>query len=809
MPLTDTPPDAVLTLLTDAQSPAGNGHGTNGHKAEKPEPESSESAEPSVISGEPRLSVAGDVGSDGQYGERWLIVDDSRLRVVTFTGQKERSPLVIGRRGRNGSSKVTQGTGDDAPPRRTGGIAVVDLDIPLDEIAEARVEPLVGLSALLIRTKDGTLIEALRYTVGLAPRFSVAARVIETYAKGEEPKEELTQDLDKKVCPKCGDPLPEDTKVCVKCVDKRAVLMRLLRYTIPYRFNAILVTLLTFAGVGLSLVQPIFQRYLTDDVLVPHKHANWVGWIVLGVIAVNVLSLVLGIWRGRIAAYISNHMVYMLRTQVFRRLQEQSVAYYDKRQTGSLMTRVTQDVNELQSFMVDGIQFFFVNTLQIVGIMVILMCFNWKLTLLVLLPIPLTVYLVRKTFRMLWGKLHRMWHLRSSLGGFISSTLSGVRVVKAFAQEDRESERFRGKAEALFSAGVVVEQAWATYFPLLNLLSTVGTYIIWYAGGLQVVANVTNSQSHGQMTLGVLMMFLSYVGMVMGPIQGMTRIADWLSRASASAERVFEVLDAEPEVANVADPIAMPRIEGRVELRNVRFSYDKNKDVLEDVSVVVEPGEMIGLVGHSGAGKSTLINLLSRFYDVSEGQILIDDVDIKQIDVNDVRRQIGVVLQEPFLFPGTITDNISYARPGSTPEQVMQAAKAANAHDFIMRFPDGYDTYVGERGVRLSGGERQRLSIARAILHDPRILILDEATASVDTETEKQIQDAIQRLIKGRTTFAIAHRLSTLRNADRLMVIERGKLVELGTHDELLALPDGVFKKLVDMQKEVNQLREV
>jgi ATP-binding cassette subfamily B protein len=305
-----------------------------------------------------------------------------------------------------------------------------------------------------------------------------------------------------------------------------------------------------------------------------------------------------------------------------------------------------------------------------------------------------------------------------------------------------------------------------------------------------------------------LMMFLSYVFMIMSPIQGLSRIPDWLSRASASAERVFEILDSEPEVANVADPVRMPHIEGKVELQGIRFSYDKNRDVLEDVSVVVEPGEMIGLVGHSGAGKSTLINLLSRFYDVRDGHILIDGVDIKQIDIQDVRRQIGVVLQEPFLFPGTVADNIAYARPGAKPIEVMQAAKAANAHDFIMRFPDGYDTFVGERGVRLSGGERQRISIARAILHDPRILILDEATASVDTETEKKIQEAITRLTKGRTTFAIAHRLSTLRNADRLMVIERGKLVELGTHDELLAKPDGVFKKLVDMQRDVNRMQE-
>jgi len=423
-----------------------------------------------------------------------------------------------------------------------------------------------------------------------------------------------------------------------------------------------------------------------------------------------------------------------------------------------------------------------------------------------LLPIPLTVMLTRNTFRMLWGRLHRLWFLRSSLSGSISSVLSGVRVVKAFAQEDRETDRFRTKARELFNAGVVVEQSWATFFPILGFVAGVGMYIIWYYGGLLVFANQSNLPDHG-MTVGILGMFLSFSMMLVGPLQGMTRIADWMSRSLASAERVFEIIDAEPEIANIPKAVAMPRIDGHVELRNVRFSYDKNQIVLDDVSIKVEPGEMIGLVGHSGAGKSTIINLLSRFYDVMDGEILIDGVNIRDIDLGDLRRQIGVVLQEPFLFPGSIKENIAYAKPGATPEEIMRSAKAANAHDFIMRFTDGYDTFVGERGVRLSGGERQRISIARAILHDPRILILDEATASVDTETEKQIQEAVGRLIHGRTTFAIAHRLSTLRNASRLMVIERGKLVELGTHDELMSKPDGVFKGLVEMQQQVNQMR--
>ncbi len=772
MPLTQTPPDSIQDALrarSQSQNGPANGHGNGHHHLDLKDLPTPENAKP-------RLSLAADIGMDGGFGERWLIVDTHHLRVVT--------------------------------PAHNGKAAHVDLELALADITDARAEMGVGSGALLLTLQNGATREAVRYTLAQAPAFSAAARALQSYIKGEEPPASLTQGLEKKACPKCGDPLPDDTNVCPKCVDKRAVLSRLLGYALPYKMQAILVTTLMLAGTAVALVPPILQQRLTDDVLVPHRHIAWIGWIMLGVIGVNVASTALTVWRGRVAARISNHMVYALRTSAYNKLQALSLSYYDKRQTGSLMARVTQDVNELQTFLVDGLQIFVVNTVQIVLTLVILLRYNWQLTLLVLLPIPLTIFLARRIMKLLWGRLHRLYYLRAGLSASINAALSGVRVVKAFAQERREASRFSERALGLFNAGLVVEQSWATYFPILAFITTFGMYIIWYAGGLQVFANRTNLPQYG-MTVGVLGLFLSYIFMLLGPLQQMTRIADWLSRSTAGAERVFEVIDAEPDIQDAPDAVPLPRMAGKVELRDVRFSYDKNSDVLEDVSLVVQPGEMIGLVGHSGAGKSTLINLLSRFYDVRDGSILIDDIDIRHIATDDLRRQIGVVLQEPFLFPGTVADNIAYAKPGASPVEIMRAAKAANAHDFIMRFNDGYDTLVGERGARLSGGERQRLSIARAILHDPRILILDEATASVDTETEKQIQDAIQRLVRGRTTFAIAHRLSTLRNAHRLMVMERGKMVELGTHDELLSMPDGVFKKLVTMQQEVNKLHVV
>ena len=464
------------------------------------------------------------------------------------------------------------------------------------------------------------------------------------------------------------------------------------------------------------------------------------------------------------------------------------------------MNRVNGDATNLQNFFLDGIPYFILNVIRIIGIGAIMLSINWKLAVLVLLPTPLIVYFVRKMFPKLYTLFSRRFRKNSAMNSLINDTLTGVRVVKAFGKESAEVERFKSINNEVYKVNLDVARFSTVMFPALRFIMGIGGIIIWGAGSWEVV--------NGDMTFGTMMTFVGYLGMIYGPLEFMTHIVDWWSNCMNSAQRIFEILDAVPDVAEAAEPVRIPEIEGNISLKNVTFSYEPNKPVLHSINLDIKAGEMIGLVGHSGAGKSTIVNLITRLYDVNEGEITIDGVNIKDIAFKDLRPQIGMVLQDTYLFTGTIAENIAYARPDASMAEIIKAAKAANAHDFIIKMPDGYDTVIGKGRNNLSGGEKQRISIARAILHNPRILILDEATASVDTETERQIQEALERLIKGRTTIAIAHRLSTLRNADRLVVVERGKIVEVGTHSELMG-KEGAYYRMIQKQREALKIRGV
>jgi ATP-binding cassette subfamily B protein len=751
-------------------------------------------------------AVSTDIDPFGRFSEEWLVVTSTGLSVYASNG--------------NGFA-----------PR---------VELKLDEIKASTTDGLIGGGALLV-TVDDRNVEVLRYSNAQQRKFGRIAKYIndvkrykldlEKAQRGEKdaagnpieaPKEHPRLEPDKedqKRCPTCNLPLLEGSNVCPACMSKGKAIRRMLVYLKPYRRQILMIWVMMVIGLCFSLVPIYLTQPLTDKILNPvedplpvNERLTMLGWLVAIMLGVQIFGQALGVYRGRMAAYLGQQLSHELRNDVFRHLQSLSLRYFDKRQAGTLIARVTHDTDALEGVLVESIQNFFSNIFLFIGIGIVLLWMNWKLTLLVFIPAPIVLLLSKIFWDRMMNVWRRAWHLHGRLTATVSDSLAGVRVVRAFAKEDREVERFDRHSMELSVATVTAERLWVTFFPMLFFIMSIGNLIVWYVGGYQVIQGSRLGAQllpdRNAFTLGMFFTFIGYLGQFYGPLQFMSRVADFLSRSLASAERVFEVLDTESDVLDVENPAPLPRIEGHVEFKNVAFGYEPHKPVLKDINFTVQPGEMIGLVGQSGAGKSTTINLICRFYEVQEGEIAIDGVNIKQIAQKDLRSQIGVVLQDPFLFSGSIYENIAFAKPGATREDVMAAAKAANAHDFIIEKPDGYDTQVGERGLTLSGGERQRISIARAILHNPRILILDEATASVDTDTERQIQVAIARLVKGRTTFAIAHRLSTLRNASRLVVLKDGKVAEVGTHEELIEAK-GEFYRLVQMQQEMNKIIEV
>ncbi len=718
---------------------------------------------------EPQVALATDVRRDGTFGEQWLIVSDGKLQVFEV---------------HNGTSQLAE-------------------EMSLTDIVEVIAEPLVGGGALLAKDKDGNLSELLRYSNTHARKFNHAARAINSLIKGEPlpPYEE-----DTRRCPQCGLPLEFGTKVCPFCTPKTKTVLRLIRYLKPYWWQALTLSLLSVLSTALGLLPPALNKPLMDIVLAPKEPIPiatrywWLAALVIAFALSRLLIAALGIVQSWLAAWLGSRLTHDIRCELFQHLHMLGLRFYDKQQLGQVISRVNQDTQAVQMFLMWGVQDLGLNLLQLVGIGVALFVMNWKLALLVLVPAPLFTAIGVGFWRFARALMHRVWNRWGRLNAILNESLSGLRVVRAFVQEPREVARFAQRSHELMRSIITAERAWATLFAVITLLTATGTLLVWYVGGLQVLGET--------MSLGTLMAFLFYLGMFYAPLQALSWLVNWASRSLTAAERLFEILDTPPETDDL-DAISVPRIEGRVEYRNVVFGYEKHRTVLKGVSFVVEPGEMVGLVGHSGAGKTTTINLLCRFYDVDEGQILIDGIDIRKIRRSDLRRQIGIVPQDTFLFSGTIAENIAFAKPDATKEEIIRAAKIANAHDFIVtQKPDGYDTQVGERGQALSAGERQRIAIARALLPDPRIIILDEATSQVDVETERQIQEAIERLISGRTTFAIAHRLATLRSAHKLIVLKEGQIAEIGTHDELLQ-KQGEFYRLVQAYQEVVRLRAV
>jgi len=604
------------------------------------------------------------------------------------------------------------------------------------------------------------------------------------------------------LCPVCQNVVDASDEECAVCLEKDQVppstwtLFKLWRFAKPYQGQLLLGFVLTLASTAATLVPPYLTMPLMDDVLIPYQNGKTidpetVSWYLLGLLASAIVAWSLGWIKTYILALVSERIGADLRTTTYQHLLKLSLEYFGGRRTGDLIARIGSETDRINVFLSLHLLDFATDILMITMTAVILFSINPTLALVTLLPLPFIgwlIHVVRERLRTGFEKIDRVW---SEVTNVLTDTIPGIRVVKAFAQEDREAQRFIDANKHNLAVNDRLNRVWSVFSPTVTLMTEVGLLVVW-GFGIWLV-------SKDQITVGVLTAFLAYIGRFYTRLDSMSRIVSTTQKAASGAKRIFEILDHVSSVPEPLHPVALSNVQGRITLQNASFRYG-NRAVIKQLNLDIQPGEMIGLVGHSGSGKSTLVNLMCRFYDLSEGSIALDGVDIKQLKVADYRRHIGLVLQEPFLFFGTIADNIAYGLPDATREDIVAAARAAHAHEFILRMPQGYDSLVGERGQGLSGGERQRISIARALLINPRILILDEATSAVDTETEKEIQNALDNLVRGRTTIAIAHRLSTLRKADRLVVMDKGLIVEEGTHDALIE-SQGAYWRLYEAQQ--------
>lgn len=703
---------------------------------------------------------------------------------------------------------------DQANGKRKGAVAfdgekiyVADLEGAREEILFADCESFlmqngVGCGFFYVRMKDGEERLLCRMSASLVSRAGAAARTLNHRIESGESKNFLREEL--RNCPKCGRRLPKGSQTCVHCGNKRKIFMRLGAVISPYKWQLLLSVFLFLAVSLISIVNPYLNKLLVDGYINNSEAAAKpnVLLLFLSVIALILLAQLLqrglSLLRGYIMIHTGNRVIVHLRELVFRKIQELSVARISKRTSGELLNRVTRDTGVIQRFLTDRLTSLLEQILMLAAVSVILFAYNWKLALLVILPTPCVILSFRLFWRFMGGMFRRRWQLNSEANATLHDIFSGIRVVKSFGMEKREAERFEKITRREKEAQIRQEKAWAVIMPLLNFMMGVGEFFVLYFVGNEILS--------GGMTLGDMAMFSSYVSMVYAPLRSFAGLPRELLHTATAISRVFELLDENSDVYD-ADNAEDMEIKGHIEVKNVSFGYEEGREVLRDISFDVKPGEFVGLVGPSGVGKSTMINLIMRMYDVDEGQILIDGRDIRELSQESLRSQMGVVLQETFLFSGSVSQNIAYAKPDATREEIMAAAKLAGCHSFIVKMPDGYQTKVGEKGYTLSGGERQRVAIARALLHDPKILILDEATASLDTETEKQIQEALAHLSATRTTIAIAHRLSTLRNATKLIVFDKGRIAEVGSHDELMA-KEGIYHKLVLAQREMTKMQK-
>ncbi len=700
----------------------------------------------------------------------------------------------------------------DIPEKRCDGIVTCDQEtlrvicdgavvesVKCEDISEVISDMGVGCIFLSYRAKTDNSVHLLcRSDLKCSDSIVRNVRMLNPFF--EEGKLPPMSKEKAKCCPKCGKPYRPGSEICPHCSNKMQILVRTWKLFAPYKHFVLLSVFMFFGISSLNLIMPYINRLLVDNYIqnsdVESVKLGSYVLILLSMLGIELLLRGLGMVRTHLLIKASNNMLIDLRNKLFDKIQRLSISKISQRAAGDLMHRVTSDTAAIESFLVSNLPSMIEQGMVFLVVGLFLLIYDPLLCVMIFVPTPFVVLAFLSFWRFMRGFFRKRWFTGSKTNSILHDIFSGIRVVKAFGMEHKESIRFHDATLAEREVQEKSDCIWSILMPILRFFICFGEFIILFYVGNRIL--------DGRMTLGEMTQFSSYAGMIYGPLRMIAMIPRHLMRFTTSATKIFEILDEEEDVSDAEHSVDI-KIHGNIDVENVSFGYDTGKDVLHKVSLQIKPGEFIGIVGASGVGKSTLINLIMRMYDVEEGRILVDGVDIREISQESLRSQIGVVLQETFLFSGSIYQNIAYAKPKATREEVIAVSKLAGCHDFITRLPDGYNTRVGEKGSTLSGGERQRVAIARALLHDPKILILDEATASLDTETEKQIQDALARLSAQRTTIAIAHRLSTLRNATRLVVLDRGRVAERGTHDELIE-KKGIYYGLVMAQREMSSM---
>ena len=733
------------------------------------------------------LSSPIDLSFDGNYIKGYIAVTKDKLGVLTMT-----LPA--------GTINYFRGAdrGDDLIDEEPGDYEIAVYE--LDKLAHIRLDSFIG-SNVLCGEYSGEFINIAAFTNRYQQEMNVLFRKLKTYLHGGE----LTAAEEKE------EKDEEDTELEEQKKSKRSIFGRTLKYFLRYKTQVALLFLTYLISGAVNIAWP----YLTGKVLFDHiiaKDDDFLGRFGLAgqfITALLIVAVVMVLARLIqslsnylqifVMAKVASRMSHDIRTDVFDAMSKLSLNFFVNKQTGGLMTRVLSDSDRVREFFIDGLPMIFVHSITIIVTFTVMYRLNWKMALIACILLPLLVFMTVKLRPGLWtlsGKRHRA---EKAVTGRANDNLTGARVVKAFGQQDNEIRRFEHPSDNLREAEINIVKLRNRFAILYNMVQEVSSIWIWLIGVFFVL------KTH-EIELGVLITFVGYVAQLNGPMNFFSWVFRMWSDSINSAERLFEIIDAIPEIREKEEPVRLTAPRGEIELNNVTFGYRVGRPVLKEINIKIKEGEMLGIVGRSGAGKSTLVNLISRLYDVNEGSIKIDGTDVKDLALTDLRRNVAMVSQDTYIFMGSVAKNIAYGNEDATRADIIRAAKLASAHEFISKLPDGYDTIIGSSGKDLSGGEKQRISIARAILADPKILILDEATASVDTETEKAIQHSLKYLVQGRTTLSIAHRLSTLRDADRLIVIDGGRIVEEGTEEELNALENGIYHNLLELQNKAMSL---